>query len=186
LLLKSPRSQLSALALAAAFAVSGCSGGGSDAGVDLSAVEGLTIGEQMSVVTVGEGSSLAGGTAPSAQVGGLPPDSDYATDVSRAYVYDPSMESLETVNMILCLLKQTAYSGLVNEGLYKAQIDQAACGGEDGGDSSTGQSSGNEQQLSVWVIETERASNSSDRVSSSGSRPRTTATATVWRRSARA
>ncbi|MCY2959743.1 MAG: hypothetical protein NTY35_06220 [Planctomycetota bacterium] len=159
MLLKSPSSRLPALALVTALCLSGCSGGGSGTGVDLSSVDGLTIGDQMSVVTVGEGSTLAGGTA---QFGSIPSDSDYVTDVSRSHVYDPSMESLQTVNMILCLLKQTAYSGLVNEGLYKAQIDEAACGGEDGGDSGTGQSSGDEQQLSVWVIESTRASNSSD------------------------
>ncbi len=156
--LKSPRFPSSALVLAATFGATGCSGGGSDQGVDLSGVEGLSIAEQMSVVTVEGGSSL-----PTAHLGDpIPPDADYYTDVSRAHVYDPSMESLQSVNGILCLLKQTAYSGLVNEGLYKAQIDEATCdvGGE--GESGTGQSSGNEQQLSVWVVESTRGSNTSD------------------------
>ncbi len=111
----------------------------------------------MSVVTVNEGHAF-----PTAQIpDGFPPNSDYATDASRSYVYDPSMRSLQTVNMILCLLKQTAFSGLVNEGLYNAQIDEASCqgGGEGGGE--TGQSSGQMQQLSVWVVETVRANNDS-------------------------
>lgn len=156
----SPRLQLSAFALAAAFGVSACSGGSSSG--DSSVVEGLTIAEQMSVVTVDEPEANLPGLAPSAQAGGIPPNSPYATDESRGYVYDPSMDSLQTVNMILCILKQTAYSGLLNEGYYKAQIDEQSCqsGGESGGD--TGQSSGSQQALSLWVVESARASNTSE------------------------
>lgn len=159
MLLRSPRNLVSLLAIVIAFGVAGCSGSSSTIS-DNSNVEGLSIAETMSVVTVGEGGSSGTLTA-SAQVGDVPSDSDYVTDVSRAYVYDPSMDSLETVNMILCLLKQTAYSGLVNEGLYKAQIDMETCGDGGGGGDTEGQSSSEEQQLSVWVLESVRASNSS-------------------------
>jgi len=157
LLSNSPRPQFLAFAVTAALGAASCSGGSSNAGIESPAVEGLEIADQMSVVTVDEGSAF-----PTAQLGdGFPPDSDYATDASRAYVYDPSMRSLQTVNMILCLLKQTAFSGLVNEGLYNAQIDEASCqsGGDSGGE--TGQSSGEMQQLSVWVVQSVRANNDS-------------------------
>lgn len=157
----SQRFRPSAIAIVAALATAGCSGGGSDS-LTPSAVEGLTIAETMSVVTVE--SQTSGGLVAHGQAGGPPAGSDYATDESRGYVYDPSMRSLQTVNMILCLLKQTAYSGLVNEGLYKAQIDEEACQSGGDGESGTGQSSGDEQQLSVWVVESSRASNSSDQV----------------------
>jgi len=160
-LLKSSRTHFASLAAFAACMAAGCSGGSSSP-VDTSTVEGLTIAESMSVVTVEETSGLTGGIAPAGSVGGIPTDSPYYTDIARSNVYDPSMESLETVNMILCLLKQTAYSGLVNEALYKAQIDQAACGDDD--DGGTGQSSGDAQQLSVWVIDSSRASNSTDQI----------------------
>lgn len=159
MLLKSPRFQYPAFAAALACMAAACSGDTST--IDSSSVEGLTIAESMSVVTVDQTSGLTGGVAPAGTSNEIPAGSPYFTDVARSNVYDPSMESLETVNTILCLLKQTAYSGLVNESLYKAQIDMAACGDDDGG---TGQSSGDSQQLSVWVIESSRATNSSDQI----------------------
>lgn len=157
MLSNSSRSPFLVLAISAALGAASCSGGSSNTGIDSPAVEGLAIAEQMSVVTVNEANAF-----PTAHLGdGLPPNSDYATDPSRSYVYDPSMRSLQTVNMILCLLKQTAFSGLVNEGLYNAQIDEESCqgGGEGGGE--TGQSSGQMQQLSVWVVQSVRANNDS-------------------------
>jgi len=149
-----PKSRVACLALGA-LALAGCGGGGSSGG---GTVTGLSVADSMAVVTTNGGGSSAV-VAPHAQAdtSGFSATCDYNTDVSRAHVYDPSMEPLQTVNMILCLLKQTAYSGLVNEGVYKAQIDENSCNaGGGGGD--TGQSSGTAQSFNIWVIESSRAS----------------------------
>jgi len=45
------------------------------------------------------------------------------TDPVHAYVYDASMQSLDTVNMILCLMEQTRASDMVNQGAYIALVN---------------------------------------------------------------
>lgn len=131
--------------------VSACSSGSSSGG----AIEGLAVAEQMSVVTVeDDGSSsvvVAGPEKPT-----FPADSDYATDVAESHVYDSSMETLSTVNSILCMLSQSGYTDLVNEGPYRAQIDEHKCDeGSSGGE--TGQSSGGAAEApSVWVVDSTR------------------------------
>ncbi len=153
----------------AALALAACSSDG-DGGSTESAVLGLSLPGQITVVTVNEGATPGAHTgaltpAATADTSGFPATAAYNTDASRAHVYDPSMEALGTVNMILCVLKQTAYSGLVNEGLYKAQVDMESC--EEGGDTSggeTGQSSGAQKQFTMWVVESSRETNSSDQV----------------------
>ncbi len=147
---------------ASLLALAGCGGGGSSTD---GPIEALSVADSMAVVTT-NGSGSPASVAPGAQAdtSSFSPTCDYYTDVARAHVYDPSMEPLGTVNMILCLLKQTAYSGLLNEGVYKAQIDEESCNeGGQGSDSSsgTGQSSGAQQSFNVWVIESTRADNSS-------------------------
>jgi hypothetical protein len=145
-----------------------CGGGGSTAGT----IEGLSVGESMSVITTenGSGSPATGGVAPQAvaDTSSFAADCDYNTDPQHANVYDPSMKTLQTVNMILCLLSQTGYADLVNEGDYKAQIDEQKCdNGSDGGSNSSaqGQSSGaNAVAPNLWVIHSERASNGSDQI----------------------
>lgn len=148
------------LASLCALALAGCGGGGSSIG---GTIEALSMADSMAVVTTnsnGSGSSVAPGAQ--ADTTGFSPTCAYNTDVAQAHVYDPSMEPLGTVNMILCLLKQTAYAELLNEGLYKAQIDELSCdnGNQGGGSSSgTGQSSGTQQSFNIWVIESSRSSN---------------------------
>ncbi len=140
-----------------ALNLAGCGGSGTTSG----GIEALSLADSMSVVTTNSGGSSAS-VAPESQAdpATFPSTSDYKTDVAQSHVYDPSMDPLQTVNMILCLLKQTAYSGLLNQGLYKAQIDELSCNSGGDGDSSsgTGHSSGAEQSFSVWVIDSSRAS----------------------------
>jgi len=140
-----------------ALSLAACSGGGSSSA---SGIEALSVAGSMSVVTT-NGSGSAASVAPQSQgdTTSFASTSDYKTDVSRAYVYDPSMEPLQTVNMILCLLKQTAYSGLLNEGLYKAQIDELSCDSGDGGESETGQSGSEQASFNIWVVNSSRTSN---------------------------
>lgn len=124
----------------------------------------------MSVITTDGGGSPGLVVLPPSQVdtSAFPSDCDYNTDPQRAHVYDPSMDTLRLVNQILCMVSQTGYADLVNQGDYKAQIDEAKC--SDGGDSSSsssdqGQSSGaNAGAPNVWTVHSERASNSSDQI----------------------
>ncbi len=146
-----------ALCAATLLLGAGCSGGGSGGG---GTIAGLSLPDQMSVVTAG-GAPIAASFGP-----GFPADADYNTDVQHAWVYDPSMDALGTVNMILCLIKQTGYSELVNEGTYLAQIDEAACDkGSDQSSSGSGQSSGsNAKRPNIWTVHSQRASNSADEI----------------------
>lgn len=152
-----------ALALSACF--SAC-GGGSSSGT----IEGLSVADSMSVITTDPGSAPAGGVTPPAQVdpSSFASTADYHTDVQHSRVYDPSMDTLQTVNQILCMISQTGYVDLVNEGLYKAQVDTAKCdSGSDQSSSSSdqGQSSGADaEQPQIWIAQSERASNSSDQI----------------------
>ncbi len=59
----------------------------------------------------------------------FPLDADYNTDAVQAYnhVYDPSMEPLNTVNMILCLMDQTRAEEMVNQGAYIALVNEVKC-----------------------------------------------------------
>lgn len=154
-----------ALALALSSFLAGC-GGGSSSGV----IEGLSVADSMSVITTDPGSTPTGGITPPAQVDPsiFASTADYHTDRQNARVYDPSMDTLATVNQILCMISQTGYVDLVNEGLYKAQVDTAKCdNGSDQGSSSSdqGQSSGaNAEQPQIWVAHSERASNSDDQI----------------------
>lgn len=159
----SPReSALLPLAAALAF-LAGCGGGGSSSG---GTVLGLSVANQMSVITVDGGGATGPVTSgASADTSGFAADANYFLDERHSHVYDSSLETVSTVNMILCDMAQTAYAQMVNFGPYLALVDEARC--EAGGDSSssgssTGQSSGaNSGAPSLWTIDSTRASNSS-------------------------
>lgn len=142
-----------------ALALAGCGGGGSSGS---GTIEALTVADSMSVVTVESETAPGGTVAPPSQAdtSTFAANAAYNTDVAFSRVYDPAMQPLQTVNMILCLLKQTAYSGLLNEGVYKAQIDELSCNAGGNAESSeTGQSGGAAQAFNVWVVDSSRASN---------------------------
>lgn len=149
-------------------------GGLPDAGDD--SVAGLKLPSRMSVVSskhaemggVGEGGS---GFLPGLGSGGgsfavdFPPQSDYTTDEAFTFVYDPSMDSLDSVNSILCQIQQTAYQFMVNEGAYLAQIDEAGC--RDGAEveSGTGSESATQtEQVSLWTVASVRSTAQSEHV----------------------
>lgn len=87
-------------------------------------------------------------------------DTDYSTDPVHTYVYDASMESLDTVNMILCLMEQTRASDMVNQGPYIALVNEDKCEqGEGQSGNTTGQSSSAEStEYNTWTIVSTRAS----------------------------
>lgn len=129
--------------------VAGSCGGGGGGGGSLE-VTGLMPPDQISVVTPSGDEALP--VEPD-----FPLDSDYHQDVARRHVYDPAIEPLNTVNMILCLIEQTAADELVNEPAYLAQVNTTKCE-QGGGESETGQSAGAVDEFQLWAVESSRAS----------------------------
>lgn len=140
----------------------GCSSGGGDS---TQSIEGMAGPGQVTVVTPEE----SGGGAPATGAGTVAPGSnsfpvgsDYASDDAHTYIYDPSMENLETINSILCQTSMTAYDEMVNLGAYKAQIDVALCetgGNQDSGGS--GQSSGGAGEIEIFTVNSVRPTRTS-------------------------
>ncbi|HTE04889.1 MAG TPA: hypothetical protein VK824_01750, partial [Planctomycetota bacterium] len=134
-------------------------------------VQGLQAPETLSVVAAdtetegGGGAGIFGGGDFLLGGGDFPLLSDFNQDSQHRFVYDPSMKTLDTVNMILGLLAQTAYDEMVNAGTYVAQIDESlVANGEDGSSSGsdTGESSGgNAEAPQLWVVKSTRASDDS-------------------------
>lgn len=141
--------------------VTACGGGSSDS--SSGDVSGLEAPSQIQVITVEGAQSLPSGLqAPQGQPLGFPAGSHYLTDLARNHVYDPSIEQIGTVNMILCLLSQTGAAEMVNQGPYHASINEDRCeSGSDPTASSTGQSSGVALALALWAIDSSRADNAS-------------------------
>jgi hypothetical protein len=158
------RAKPSHLGLAAGIAFllasAGCSGGGGS--TSGGAIEGLA-GPGQVVVVAPEG---AGGGNPATGAGGVAPGSnafpagsDYVTDSAHTYIYDPSMENLETINSILCQTSMTAYAQMVNEGPYKAQIDVSLCetgNDQDSGGSGSGQTSAGASEIEIFTVDCQR------------------------------
>lgn len=158
------RKSLIGLAVTTAM-LSACGGGGSSSDADSGDVSGLEMPQTMSVVAPSEESPAAGLKMNFRGVARALYDqaaTDYSQDPTRTHVYDPSVEPLESVNMILCLMDQTAASDMVNQGAYAALVNEAKC--EQGSDPSadTGQSSaGTVATYNRWIIESTRDDNSS-------------------------
>ena len=69
------------------------------------------------------------------------------------------MESLSTVNDILCMLAQTKAHNMVNKGNYVALIDQDLCNqGDNNGQTAGGSSSGRPTEYERWVVNSSRTS----------------------------
>ncbi len=58
----------------------------------------------------------------------FPKDSDYNMASTSVYVSEESAEALNVVSMILCDIGQLRAAYFVNQGPYKAQVDEAKCG----------------------------------------------------------
>ena len=165
--------------LIAALAACGGGGGGSTTTTttDTTTVTGLTMPVTMSALAA----SSSGSGAPG--VKGLVMDfygaykaittqtfastSNYVTDETHTYVFDASMESLQTVNMILCLMDQVKATEMVNEGAYIALVNEDKCEqgqNKGGGGGSTGQSSGQTVSYNKWIINSTRASNTDSQI----------------------
>ena len=138
-----------------------CNSGGDTTSSGDGVVTGLEMASTMSVVTAqsNNGSSLRHMHARA--VADPLPSGEFATDRQNVYVFDESMESLQTVNMILCLMDQTKASSMVNQGAYIALVDEDKCeqGQNQSSAGATGQSSGGQSTTyNKWTIVSERAS----------------------------
>lgn len=135
------------------LALASCSGGSSGGS---SVIVGLSAPGNVAVVSADESvAPPVGGVAPGASV--FDPTSDFVTDKADVWVYDPSMETLGTINMILCFMDRTAYDEMVNLGTYNAQIDTAQCEGGNDDSDDAGQSSGAEGgEIEMFVVNSTR------------------------------
>ena len=138
-----------------------CSGGGggtSTTTVGGSNVRGLELASTMSVIAANETATRSATRGAGTRAFN---DSwtDYTNDRVNTYVYDESMESLSTVNDILCMLAQTKAHDMVNKGDYVALIDQDLCNqGENNGQTAGGSSSSRPTEYERWVVNSSRAS----------------------------
>ncbi|MCA8976245.1 MAG: hypothetical protein KDC98_16110 [Planctomycetes bacterium] len=131
-----------------AFAACG-SGGSSDP------VQGLSGPQQVTIVESSTGSNSAARLPRGVRaVAGSP----YVTDQTRMWVRDDSMETLDTVNMILGSLSQTHYTDQTNLGPYRCLVADESRGGGGGERGQSGPS------YEKWNVESTRASNSDPQV----------------------
>lgn len=164
------------LALLAA-GISACGGGGDTTTTTTTAtttttVSALAIPATMSVINDSSSSSVAAlQTNFRAASAGLSkalsdPGTDYSKDKKNSYVYDDSMESMQTVNMILCIMDQMRADAMVNKGNYAVLINGDKCEQGKNQDSSatTGQSSGQTTDLWRWVVNVSRSDNSAPQI----------------------
>ena len=100
----------------------------------------------------------------------LPAGSDYNKDVTNVYVEERSTDGFRTVNEILCMVGQTKYDTMLNQGAYKAQIDTNQCSSTKSDASSAGQQSQNQSSSSsmpsyvMWTVESSRVDNNSPEI----------------------
>jgi hypothetical protein len=157
-----------ALAAGLAAGLGGCGGG---SGGPAAAVDGLSVPENMSVVKA----QAEAATKPAAlrtDFGALAKafdaaDTPYTTDRVSTWVYDPSIQPLDLVNMILCLMDQTRADQMVNAGTYLALVDFNRCQqGSQGGGGESGQSASGGKGAQYWnfVVSSTRASNTAPQV----------------------
>ena len=154
------------ISIIAAFMAACSSGSDSVSG----SAEGLVLPNNLSIVTAQLGStsttsfkSLAAREFKAFDSAGT----DYSNDPVNTYVYDTSMEALNTVNMILCLMEQTSASEMVNQGAYIALVNEDKCeqGENQSNSGQTGQASGGAaNELNAWTVLSTRDNNSAAQV----------------------
>lgn len=150
----------------------------SSSGTVLEATTPLTVATQVSVVDPHLSGSVAGAkplavawynvrswfrSAPTGTV-------DYNMDKTQVYVQEQSTESFNTINMILCMMGQTKYDTMLNQGNYLALVDNNVCNSSKSDASSAGQqtqnqaSSTNMPDYYKFTTLSSRASNTADEI----------------------
>src|SRR3989339_1118808 len=126
------RSMLQMTSIAVLFISLACCGGNSSptASIPLdtpgSGINALVVADQISYVTAEEALSSAS-ISKSLVKFAVPTSGDYISDQATYYVYEESMQALDTVNVILCSINQTGYEEMVNQGDYAALINYDTC-----------------------------------------------------------
>jgi hypothetical protein len=158
-----------ALGTLMAALAAGCGGGG---GGTAGAVAGLAVPDNMSVISAKTTGGSAKPAAFKTDFGGLAKaftdaDTEYSTDPSHTWVYDPSIAPLDTVNMILCLMDQMKADTMVNQGTYLALVDFNKCQqGSNDQSGSSGQSTSAGKSTVYWnfIVNSTRASDSAPEI----------------------
>ena len=159
--------------LTAALIFAGCSGGGGGSSSGSGGVvQSLKVGERVSVVDAQDSqtSNQINALQLASAVADLPAGSPYNTDESHTYVEERSSESFDIINEILCMMAQTGYDEMLNQGDYKAMINMSQCEGskdnaESAGQASQNQSSGaNADEYEYWTVNSSRADNNSPQI----------------------
>ena len=116
--------------------ISGCGGGGSTSSTNNTSpvtISSLVIPATMSVINDAPSSTVAAlqtnfkAASASLSRALTDPGTDYSKDKKNSYVYDDSMESMQTVNMILCIMDQMRADAMVNKGNYAVLINSDKC-----------------------------------------------------------
>ncbi|MBF0147837.1 MAG: hypothetical protein HQL84_15030 [Magnetococcales bacterium] len=103
-------------------------------------------------------------TASASEMETISPVSDFYMDETHVYVSERSGEALKTVNEILCSIGQTRYDKMLNQGPYKAQLDQSKCSNDKKDPSKAGKGSQNQSsgagapKFETWIIDSQRDS----------------------------
>lgn len=134
------------------FALAACGGGGGSATTD-SAVTGLHGPQQVTLVE-SSGSQSASLHLPHGALAAT--GTDYATDATHFWVRDDSMQTLDTVNMILSSLEQTHYYDETNNGPYLALVEEQESGGAERGNQA--------KVYKEWVVDSARADNAAPQI----------------------
>ena len=160
--------------LAAAVGTTSCGGGDGSSAASGTA---LAITEKVSVVdATGSGGSLSDGGIQPLSIGlkSLAIDTSlidstaaYFTDSTDVFVEERSVDALNIVNEILCMIGQTGYQNMVNQGNYKAMIDVSQCESRDSassGNSKNTSSGSNMPDYEFWTVNSARQDNNSDHI----------------------
>ncbi|MCA8953229.1 MAG: hypothetical protein KDE27_27200 [Planctomycetes bacterium] len=131
--------------------IAACGGGGSSGGT----ISGLSGPQQVTIIDSSDGSNST--VKLPGRVRGVV-GSDYNTDPVHMWVRDDSMETLDTVNMILNSLSQTHYADRTNLGAYRCLVaneERGSGGGE------RGQAGSDYEE---WYVESTRANNTAPQI----------------------
>lgn len=81
-----------------------------------------------------------------------PTSGAYINDITQTQVNNPAQESLQTVNQILCVIKNTDFSEFIGKGTTLAQVDMNLCqtSGNPGQQSNGSNSSSTPDLLNVY------------------------------------
>jgi hypothetical protein len=145
------------LSLAAILAACGGGGGGGGAYAPNSKANtgsAITVASNVSVVSAQTSSNVASGKPSlmgrmksllfSATLPGDLAGTDYEKDKTNVYVQDRTSDGFKDINKILCMVGQTRYDAMINQGPYTALVDQNLCDSNSSDPSNAGQQSQNQ------------------------------------------